>query len=256
MLSRRVRWGSPAEALDIIRVAERHGVPGFGRQRAMALLAQGLATFEDILTSAKEKLIEILRSEPRTMSLLAALHNAIGASSSRLAKTHAFVAKELGLEKIVADCGVKLGNEYEIAIMTLLKVELSWTVTAIDSGKRQNVPDILIKLNDLQIILECKTCTKEPALIKKEEAFAVLQKASDFDPRMRRVTLGKPAVDEHSKLKAQGSPDITLVEHSTFMEGILRVHSGKTTPVEFLKWLGTSGVTELDRLPGKATYLK
>ena len=24
------RWGAPTEALDVLRVAERHGVPGFG----------------------------------------------------------------------------------------------------------------------------------------------------------------------------------------------------------------------------------
>lgn len=256
MLSRRVRWGAPAEVLDIIRVAERHGVPGFGRQRAMALLAQGLATFEDILISAKEKLVGILRSEPRTASLLAALHNAVGTSKSRLAKTHAIVAKELGIEGIVADCDTKLGNEYEAAVMELLKVESSWSLTVVDSHKRQNVPDLLIKLNDIEIFLECKTCTKKPPLITKDEAFAVLQKATDFDSRIRRVTLGKPGFDEHSKMKAQASPEITLVEHSIFMEGILRVHTGKTTPIDFLKWLGTPGVTELDRLSGKATYLK
>ena len=37
MLTRRVRWGAPPEVLDVIRVAERHAVPGFGRQRGMAL---------------------------------------------------------------------------------------------------------------------------------------------------------------------------------------------------------------------------
>jgi helicase len=56
-------------------------------------------------------------------------------------------------------------------------------------------------------------------LIKKEEAFAVLQKAIDFKTNMRRVSLGKPAFDEHSKSKAQAAQDITLIEHHVFMEG-------------------------------------
>jgi hypothetical protein len=33
MLSRMVRWGAPVEALDVLRVAHRHQVPGLGRQR-------------------------------------------------------------------------------------------------------------------------------------------------------------------------------------------------------------------------------
>jgi helicase len=116
------------------------------------------------------------------------------------------------------------------------------------------VPDLLIKLGDLQVLLECKTCTKKPPLIKKDEAFAILQKASDFDKGMRRVTLGKPGFDEHSKMKAQGSPDITLVEHSVFSEGLLRVHSGAITSENFLKWLVVPGLSEIGRLEGKPTY--
>jgi helicase len=71
---------------------------------------------------------------------------------------------------------------------------------------------------------------------------------------MRRVSLGKPAFDEHSKSKAQASQDITLIEHHVFMEGLLRVHEGSVTPADFLKWLGTPGISEIDRLSGKATY--
>lgn len=254
MLSRRVRWGSPAEALDVIRVAERHGVPGFGRQRAMALIQNGLATFEDILSSGKEKLLGILRNERRTMALLTAVASTVGNRADRFAKTHIRVAKQLGLEQLVEDCNRSLGIEYENVVKKLLEVESSWAVRSLDDGKRQNVPDILVSLGDTSVIIECKTCTKQPALIKKEEAFAVMQKAADFDSKIRRVTLGKPAFDEHSKIKAQGSPDIALVEHSVFLEGILRVHAGSVTPSEFLVWLGTPGVTEISRLTGNPTY--
>ncbi len=254
MLSRRVRWGAPAEALDVIRVAERHGVPGFGRQRAMALLENGLATFDDILSIAKDKLVKILRSEPRTSMFLAAVANAIGFGANRLATAQMRVAKGLGLEQAVEDYNAKLGTDYETAVLKLLQAESSWAVTHLDAGKRQNVPDILVVFGDLSVLIECKTCTKRSTLIKKEEAFAVQQKASDFDPKIRRVTLGKPAFDEHSKIKAQASPDITLVEHAVFLEGILRLHSGSISPKDFLTWLGTPGVTEIDRLSGRPTY--
>lgn len=128
-------------------------------------------------------------------------------------------------------------------------------MTALDDGIRQNVPDLLIELGAQQILLECKTCTKSPALIKKEEAWAVIQKAADFDTAMRRVTIGKPAFDETSKKKAAASQDITLVEHNVFMEGLLRVHGGTLAPGDFLTWLGSPGVAEIDRLGGTPTYI-
>lgn len=136
-----------------------------------------------------------------------------------------------------------------------MRVEAAWVVTTLDDGTRPNVPDLLIELGAQQILLECKTCTKSPALIKKEEAWAVVQKAADFDPVMRRVTLGKPAFDETSKKKAAAAPDITLVEHSVFMEGLLRVHGGTLSAADFMAWLGSPGVAELERLGGTPTYV-
>lgn len=255
MLARRVRWGAPTEALDVLRIAERHGVPGFGRQRAMSLVAQGIATLHDVLATAKDRLVALLRSEPRAQALLEAASSAVGLGPSRLAATHLKVGHELGIERQVKACDDALGTEYEAAITDLLRVESAWVVTVLDDGIRQNVPDLLIELGPLQVLLECKTCTKSPQLIKKDEAWAVVQKAADFDPKMRRVTLGKPAFDETSKKKAAGSHDITLVEHGVFMEGLLQVHSGTLPPEDFLSWLGVPGVAEIDRLGGTPTYL-
>lgn len=255
MLARRVRWGAPTEALDVLRVAERHGVPGFGRQRAMGLIAQGIATLHDVLGTAKDKLVQLLRSEPRAQALLDAVSSTVGLGPSRLAAAHFKTGQELGIERQVKACDDSLGTEYEVAIATLLRVEAAWAVTVLDDGTRPNVPDLLIELGPQQILLECKTCTKTPALIKKEEAWAVMQKAADFDRAMRRVTLGKPAFDETSKKKAAASQDITLVEHSVFMEGLLRVHGGTLSAADFMTWLGSSGVAELERLGGSPTYL-
>lgn len=255
MLARRVRWGAPTEALDVLRVAERHGVPGFGRQRAMGLIAQGIATLHDVLGTAKDKLVQLLRSEPRAQALLDAVSSTVGLGPSRLAAAHFKTGQELGIERQVKACDDSLGTEYEVAIAALLRVEAAWAVTVLDDGTRPNVPDLLIELGAQQILLECKTCTKTPALIKKEEAWAVMQKAADFDRAMRRVTLGKPAFDETSKKKAAASQDITLVEHSVFMEGLLRVHGGTLSAGDFMTWLGTPGVAELERLGGSPTYI-
>ena len=198
MLARRVRWGVPAEALDVLRIAQRHGVPGFGRQRAMTLIAQGISSLSDVLGATRDILAKLLRNDQRAEALLEAAASAVGPNPNRLTLTHERVASDLGIEKIVLACNKELGVEYEGAIYKLLNVETSWNVTGIDNGKRQNVPDLLIEFRGKELLLECKTCTKSPQLIKKEEAFAVLQKAADFGKEMRRVTLGKPAFDETS----------------------------------------------------------
>ena len=70
LLARRVKWGAPAEALDIIRIAERNGVPGFGRQRAMALVARGVQSVHDILTMDREVLLDTLGNGRRMNELL------------------------------------------------------------------------------------------------------------------------------------------------------------------------------------------
>ncbi|RFB73462.1 MULTISPECIES: DEAD/DEAH box helicase [unclassified Herbaspirillum] len=255
MLARRVRWGAPTEALDVLRVAERHGVPGFGRQRAMGLIAQGIETLHDILETAKDKLVQLLRSEPRAQALIDAVSSTVGLGVSRLSAAHQKTGQELGIQHHIKACDDALGTLYEEAIAALMKVEAAWVVTLLDDGTRPNVPDLLIELGSQKILLECKTCTKSPALIKKEEAWAVVQKAADFDPLMRRVTLGKPMFDETSKKKAAASRDITLVEHSVFMEGLLRVHGGTLPVADFMTWLSNPGVAELERLGGSPTYL-
>ena len=256
LLARRVRWGAPAEALDVIPGRfERHHVPGFGRQRAMALVAQGIATLHDVLGTAKDKLVQLLRSDHRAQALLDAVSTTIGHGPNRLAVTHGRIAKELGLERLVEACNRELGTEYEKAIEGLLRVESSWIVTVLDDGVRQNVPDLLISLGKTQILLECKTCSKSPPFIKKEKTRGQsFRNRPTSDSTMRRVTLGKPTFDETSKKKAVASRDITLVEHNVFIEGLLRVHSGTLEPIEFLAWLSKTGVAEVDRLGGTPRF--
>lgn len=254
MIARRVRWGAPAEALDIIRVAQRNDVPGFGRQRAMALLAQGITSLHDILAAGKQKLIEILRNDRRAQALIDAVSNKVQLDSNRLTATHVRIAKTIGIDTIVEACNRQLGVPYEKAIFDLLQIENSWIIIALDNGDRQNVPDLMIRLGDIEILMECKSCSKSPPIVKKEEAWAIIQKAADFDPKMKRVTLGKPLFDETSKSKCAVAKDITLVEHSVFVEGLLRVHLGSLEPIEFLKWLSMPGLAEIERLGGTPTY--
>lgn len=134
--------------------------------------------------------------------------------------------------------------------------EISWLVDKLDDGKRQNVPDIQLIFGKTALLIECKTATKKPPLIAKEEAFAILQKAADYKLQMIRVSLGKPDFDEHSKRKATASPSITLVRHGVFMEGLMRVLTGRLSSADFVSWLAEPGVTDLSRLPGTPTYVE
>ena len=255
MLARRIRWGSPAEALDLIRIAERARVPGFGRQRAMALVDNGVTTFEDIENLGAEQVTKILDSRPRAEALLAAISEHTAFGPNRLASVHDRLAERLGVREVVVACAESMDTEYEEAIVRLLNKEVSWAVTVLDDGRRQNVPDVLLKLGNKVVLLEMKTASKKSGLVKKEAAFAVLQKATDYSEEMARVTLGKPHFDETSKTKVAASRELTLVEHATFVEAILRVLAGEIEPTEFLAWLTEPGEAEFERIPGNPTNL-
>ena len=254
MLARRVRWGVPAEALDVLRIANRQGVPGFGRQRAMALIANGLVTVMDVIGAGRERLTKLLGADQRSTALMAALSDSFDEASMNFERMHLRLGREIGIEEKISKCNNSLGTDYDDAVIDLLREEVNWTVTYLDNGTLQNVPDIMLVLGDTSLLIECKTVTKKPPLITKSEAFAVLQKAVDFEERMKRVTLGKPEFDEHSKKKAVAASSITLARHSIFMEGLMRVLTGRLTASDFIKWLANPGVTELSRLPGKPTY--
>ncbi|MCU7871356.1 MAG: DEAD/DEAH box helicase [Candidatus Thiodiazotropha sp. (ex Lucinoma borealis)] len=254
MLSRMVRWGAPVEALDVLRVAHRHQVPGLGRQRAMALVAQGITTLKDVMTSGIDMLSSILRHPTRAEALVEAVSSVSGVTEDRLKNAHTRVAQTVGIDELVNDCDMKFDTDYENAVATLLREETSWIVTEVDDGKRQNVPDLMVQLGEHTVIIECKTTQKRNPLIGKEEAWAVLQKAADFEPSYKRATLGKPHFDETCKKKVAGAHDITLIEHTVFVEGVLRVILGSVTAEEFLQWLGQPGLSDLQRLGGKPTY--
>ena len=258
MLARRVRWGAPAEALDIIRVAERARVPGFGRQRTMKVLESGATTFEDIENLGVDGLADIVQSRRRAEALLTAIGEHTSVDPSRFSLVHGKLATRLGIAEILKACSTAMDKDYEDSIVRLLREESEWVVTVLDDERRQsvrqNVPDVMLALNGTVALLEMKTASKRSGCVKKEEAFAVLQKAADFDRGMARVTLGKPRFDETSKVKAMASSEITLVEHASFVEGMLRVLGKEIAPEAFLAWLVQTGEAEFARLPGRPTH--
>ncbi|MBB6429740.1 DEAD/DEAH box helicase [Algisphaera agarilytica] len=255
MLARRIRWGVPVDGLDVLKIATRSRVPGFGRQRLMALTANGVGTIMDILKTPLDKLAKLIHGKERAESLIDALGQNLNDAAVPYAAAHVQAAGEVGLAEQVEACNQAIGTDYEDAIVELLRQELQLVVDVIDDGDRQNVPDFSLALNEKSLIIECKTVTKKPPLIDKRAAWEVVQKSADFDKSMHRVTLGKPDFDETSKKKAAAATDITLVRHEVFMEGLVRVLTGRLDAPSFIDWLAEPGVTELDRLPGNPTFV-
>jgi helicase len=254
LLSRRVRWGVPVETLDLLRVAERHRVPGVGRQRAMALVKQGFNTLQDVLYGGKQKLLDVLKSSLRVEALLAGAATMAGHNPNHMHSAHCRVAEKLGILSVVDRCYQDVGVEYEKAVLELFHACGISSAKTVDNGLRQNVPDLLLKVGEHEAFIECKTATKSPALVNKEDAWAVIQKASDFASHVRRITLGKPAFDETSKKKAAATSEITLVENGVLIEALLRVKGGGMSAEQFMLWLCPPGVAEIERLPGDASY--
>ena len=255
LLSRRIRWGVPAQAIDFIRIAQKSRVPGFGRQRAMSLLEDGLDTFEKIIDAGVKKLSKILKNKQRAAEFLKATSESDSSKYRSYTSVHFRLAEKLNISDIVSECEKAMHTEYEEAVAELLRRMPSCEVTILDDGKRKNVPDLLIKIDDQPILIEIKTTTKSVG-VKKEEAFAVQQKAADFADEMHRVTLGKPRFDETSKMKAMASHSITLVEHSVFVEAVLRVLDKRIDPAAFYSWITQPGIAEMERIPGNPTYIQ
>ena len=140
MLARRVRWGAPAEALDLIRLAERARVPGFGRQRAIAVLESGASTFEEVENLGMETLTTIVQDARRAQELLAAIQEHVGVGTNRLVSVHERLASRLGVVDTLRECSESHGQDYEHAIVRLLQSEQGWTVTVLDDGGPTECP--------------------------------------------------------------------------------------------------------------------
>ena len=171
MLARRVRWGSPADTLDIIRIAQLARVPGFGRQRAVALGRHGVTSFEDLENLGAERVTEMVGSRTRAEALLEAVEQEIDISPNRYSLVHERLAARLGVDDVVKECAALMEKEYEDAIVRLLNSEDSWSVSVRDDGRRMNEPDILIRLDNIAVLLEIKDSTKEIRIDKEGSGF-------------------------------------------------------------------------------------
>ena len=250
ILSQRVRLGVPIEVIDLIRTAQLARVPGFGRQRAVALLKAKLSDRDAILQADLKLLETLLNSKERVDKLIEAIEQSIPNQFEKSKRLHISDAKELGIDALVVTAYEKNGGDYEVPVEALLRLDQNWKITKLDDGKRQGVPDFMIEYKGLAVVLECKTAVKKPPIINKEDAFAVLTKATDISG-VHRITLGKPEFDTFSQSKACGSSEVTLINHSTFIGAILLKQKGLITLDDLFSWMCEPGVAEFERLLSK-----
>lgn len=247
IFARRVELGVPMVLVDLLSIAKKAKVPGFGRQRALTLMRANLYEPEKILATSIDDLATILSNKERASLLVAAVQSSENDPYKRAELLHMRFGKTLGLEALIFDLYAKFGNDYETPVESILRLESAWEVQKLDDGVRQGVPDFMITMRGRSAVLECKTAIKKPPQINKEDAFAVLHKAANI-ANVHKITLGKPGFDTFSESKACASIDITLLRHSYFVEAMLLLRAGSVSPEDVFDWLLTPGVAEIERL--------
>ena len=244
LLTGRTRHGVPSDLLDLMVSGQAFSVPGFGRQRAMALRGEGLSDPNDLLSTSVERVAEVVGGRPRADALIQAVAKAQGRFLEGWKIRHQRRASQqpdrLRIMKMSYDA---TGNDYEDAMEEILR-SLDWSVSKLDELKRQGVPDFLIQWRGKSIVVECKTKQSSEALISKEDAFAVLAKSVDINAD-HRVTIGKPDFSSFCREKAAGARNVTLVPHYCIAESILRVWEDVLSTGDVFNWLLRPGIAEL-----------
>ncbi len=252
IMADRVRYGVPQEALDILKAARVANVPGFGRQRAMTLLDNGLSDPNAIVNAGIEELKEAVQSMDRAQALIEAVTTYFSMNFSFWKNRHIHRAKNLGNdEELIKTAYEAVGYDYEEVVLSILKL-FGWKVEKYDTERRQGVPDLLLIENNKSVMIECKTKRSNEATIDKDDAFEVLTKSVDINAD-HCVTIGKPDFDTFSLSKATGSKIITLIPHHALIEAFLKWREGNITSDQLFSWFVTPGVALIECLPSELT---
>jgi len=244
--SNQIRYGVSVEALDIVVAAKSFSVPGFGRQRAMALAEVGLSDPNQLLKSSLAKIAKRVDSLDRAKGLVEAVGRYFEKINEYWKILHEGKAAEVGIKELIERSYSARGHEYEEVVEEMMKM-FGWEVIQLDDGRRKGVPDFSISFGDKQALLECKTKQKDDATIDKDEAFDVFTKAVSFSDE-HLITLGKPEFDTFSKVQANGSQKVTLVPHYAFAEAYILFLNKKISSEEAFEWLLIPGVANIDLL--------
>lgn len=244
ILARRVRMGVPKDVVDILSVAQKAGVPGFGRQRAVAMRKARLVDRNSALNAGLDRLEQVLGNRERAAKLYNALQNATPDELTRAKAEHLKVAQQLGLATLVSACYDAQGSAYAVAIQELLATERDWTVERYDHSGPLQI--LCISFKGRLLALACATDAKTDSSLGSADAFAIRELDIAGTPQL--ATLGRPKFDLMAKARASVSSDVTLVEHSTLIDAILLRRKGGVSTEELFEWLCEPGVSEIDRL--------
>jgi helicase len=245
MLSESILYGVPFEILDIVKACKVANVPGFGRQRAMILVSNNLSDMNKLLEQDVGEITRLIGNKKRAENIIEAIANYFPHKLNAWKQRHLMRVSE-DYKQLLSDSYDMTGNDYEVPIENLLKL-LEWNVRKLDDGKKQGVPDFIIKFNGKSILLECKTREKRQVPLDTADAFAVLTKSLGIDAT-HLITLGKPDFNSHSKEKAIADKKITLLAHYCFIEAIVQFLEQKQTTETIFNWLLIPGVASIDKL--------
>ena len=244
LLAGRTRHGVPTELLDLMEAAQTFSGPGFGRQRAMAIFEAGLDDPNDLISTPIERVVEVVGDEHRAEALVHAVIQVQGRLLEGWKHRHLRrVGQVSNRIKLIEESYDATGTDYEDVIEKMLE-SLDWSVEKLDDGKRQGMPDFMLKWQGQSIVIECKTKQSSEAVINKEDAFSILVKSVDINAD-HRVTIGKPDFSAFCREKAAGARGVTLVPHYCFAEVIVRAWENALSTEEVFDWLLKPGILEV-----------
>jgi helicase len=235
-VSRRLAFGVPDSGIaisDVIRNRVSLGVDlnGIGRGRVMDLLNAGYDDLTKIVEADDGKLAAVLRDPAKASNLKLGAARYIDRSSQSTLATHSLRSQKFGLEEIVKRVYEKLGLQFEAAVVDLL-LAVGAKAQMLDERKVQGCADILLFSANGNIQIECKT--RERGLVTNSEAFEVLGKTVVGQKPVAFVTIGKPGFVDVA-IKNSYSTFVTLMNHKTLVETVIRVSEKKKTLDELIE---------------------
>lgn len=247
ILSQKIKLGVTEEAFDVIKAAYSYQVPGFARQRAMALVKQKISTPNVLINTNVNIIAKLVDGKERAHKLIEAVSEYFSAGNARWQARHvARITGDVQERDLILQSYDAQGKEYEDIIESMI-IKLGWKIKKLDSNKRQGVPDFQIEKGKKSILVECKTKNKQDAVISRIDALEVLTKGANIKAD-HCITIGKPDFESFAKTTAEGSSKITLIPHYSFIEGYIRWKDGKMTSDELFSWLTTPGVASVENM--------
>lgn len=247
ILARRVRLGVPLAVYDLLRIAQKAQVPGFGRQRAVAMIKNRYADRESAIRAGVDKLERVVGHRDRAEKLIEALSTAAPDTQERVKAAHLRKAILHKIEDAVRMSYESEGSSYTEAVLRLLSL--------VGNPELRKVSDNEFEMTSVSggapsaILVRCLVATPATPSISAQEAFFV-ERSPNRGNATHFVTVARPSFDIMAEKKACTSADVTLVPHASLVAAVLQTftHPEVFTSVEFFTWLTMPGTAELEIL--------